>query len=374
MSKRWLYFTQHQVYFECNMARCCESLDDSKSALHDVDEAEGVTDVEKSEATTGMENLLRAFQRQRFMWQPGALSFDTTFRIRDYGSLLTEYSQRKMTHKSDVINAFGAVIQQMTHTIFRRGFFWGIPIEILQYALLWEHFGKTERREGFPSWSWAGWIGYIWPAYSNRMAVGIPAEVALRAFKTLEDGHLEPIYEIDSSISSMLLCKSKEKDPVLALGDECMSPPPVLSHNPQHLIIDGVTLRLKLPRVTSSSTRRLRHPSHPEWLKVFLGLPKKSDPDDFSNNVEPETESITKRSSWLLEYLRVMNDKEPQAFLLMLRKWRPPKVRYEFLLLRPVEGHVWDWVAAMTWFLDFQYLKELEHPDFGLKREWLVLR
>ncbi|KAF9242135.1 heterokaryon incompatibility protein-domain-containing protein [Melanogaster broomeanus] len=34
LSPRRVFFTRHQVYFECNAAQCCESLDDSNSPFH----------------------------------------------------------------------------------------------------------------------------------------------------------------------------------------------------------------------------------------------------------------------------------------------------------------------------------------------------
>ncbi|KAF8556670.1 hypothetical protein OG21DRAFT_575313 [Imleria badia] len=34
LSPRRLFFTNHQVYFECNLVQCCESINDSRSAFH----------------------------------------------------------------------------------------------------------------------------------------------------------------------------------------------------------------------------------------------------------------------------------------------------------------------------------------------------
>ncbi|KAI9570104.1 heterokaryon incompatibility protein-domain-containing protein [Boletus coccyginus] len=34
LSPRRLFFTNHQVYFECNLAQCCESINDSRSTFH----------------------------------------------------------------------------------------------------------------------------------------------------------------------------------------------------------------------------------------------------------------------------------------------------------------------------------------------------
>jgi hypothetical protein len=34
LSPRCLYFTPHQVYFECSLVQCCESLDERNSPFH----------------------------------------------------------------------------------------------------------------------------------------------------------------------------------------------------------------------------------------------------------------------------------------------------------------------------------------------------
>lgn len=37
----------------------------------------------------------------------------------------------------------------------------GLPASIFDLALLWQPAGKMSRKEGFPSWSWAGWHGAV---------------------------------------------------------------------------------------------------------------------------------------------------------------------------------------------------------------------
>src|SRR5436190_1784465 len=36
LSPRCIYFTQHQVYFECNAMQCCESMDMTHSPFHNI--------------------------------------------------------------------------------------------------------------------------------------------------------------------------------------------------------------------------------------------------------------------------------------------------------------------------------------------------
>ena len=39
--------------------------------------------------------------------------------------------------------------------------FWGFPTVYFQLALLWQPCHRLQRRKGFPSWSWAGWVGKV---------------------------------------------------------------------------------------------------------------------------------------------------------------------------------------------------------------------
>jgi hypothetical protein len=55
-------------------------------------------------------------------------------------------------------------LQQLSAASFTEGCFSGIPVEILQGALLFEHWESPTRREGFPSWSWTGWKGNLFKA------------------------------------------------------------------------------------------------------------------------------------------------------------------------------------------------------------------
>ena len=68
--------------------------------------------------------------------------------------------QRDLRFPEDILRAFAgaeAVLSQMLGCDLVQG----LPTCIFDVALLWQPHEKLARREGFPSWSWAGYVGQI---------------------------------------------------------------------------------------------------------------------------------------------------------------------------------------------------------------------
>jgi len=73
----------------------------------------------------------------------------------DYSSLLESYSPRQLSFESDMLNAVTGCLNLIGDKK-RVSFIHGLPTVDFHYALLWTN--EYDRpREGFPSWSWAGW-------------------------------------------------------------------------------------------------------------------------------------------------------------------------------------------------------------------------
>ncbi|KIW87494.1 uncharacterized protein Z519_11817 [Cladophialophora bantiana CBS 173.52] len=112
----------------------------------------------------------------------GEYPFSNIGRIHTHSSLtsafneiykLNDYSRRQLSFSSDVIQAMQGLFNAMAHAkvlyqymgallpavIAREG----SPADdgALQYSFLWYHVRTSHRRQGFPSWSWAGWIGEV---------------------------------------------------------------------------------------------------------------------------------------------------------------------------------------------------------------------
>lgn len=93
--------------------------------------------------------------------------------------ILQQYSTRRLTFEEDVLRAISAVFTAH-HKAFPSGFFWGLPVDYFDMALLWSPFYYSTRRQAhvpfsphlFPSWTWAGWVGELrhgqWPSSTYR--------------------------------------------------------------------------------------------------------------------------------------------------------------------------------------------------------------
>ena len=130
---------------------CCETLDDLSSWGYNLTEASN---------STGREFLAWVTD------QIGAGVYriplrDPAKRLKNWGVKLNMYSYRQMSYDVDAQRAFEGIAQQLT-TMYPEGFFQGLPIEDFDWGLLWRSQWPPTRRQGFPSWTWAGWKGALW--------------------------------------------------------------------------------------------------------------------------------------------------------------------------------------------------------------------
>lgn len=152
LSPRSLYLSDHQLYFECNAMQCCESLDQNRSWAHNLD----------CNLNPGDEEWSAWIKSQN---GPGCLKnpLDSpSQRLRHWGAKVILYSYRSMTKQEDALSAFNGVLQRL-ESMYESGFFWGLPQADFQWGLLWQAQAHPQRREMFPTWTWAGWRCPIWP-------------------------------------------------------------------------------------------------------------------------------------------------------------------------------------------------------------------
>ena len=98
----------------------------------------------------------------------GKLSFSGEKGLRMWFSMVNQFNVRNLTYPEDVSRAFAGIINVLTQTVIPKGFFWGLPIEYFDAALLWipqeqlkRRLPKADGSEAPPSWSWMGWQGDI---------------------------------------------------------------------------------------------------------------------------------------------------------------------------------------------------------------------
>lgn len=214
LSPRRLFFTNHQVYFECNLGQCCESIDDSRSAFHLLSDEE--REVASRDALHSPNALVFSDPDEEFdggvlrdpfrpIFTSKKKGINETFRIWKYDQLVHSYTERRMTMDTDALNAFSAILTRFQETHYEKGFVHGLPVEDLPMALLWIHDDEVEprRRDGFPSWSWVGWEGVVTGA-AEACVRGTTHKLRsvqkkylppLRIWKAGEDGHPELVYD-----------------------------------------------------------------------------------------------------------------------------------------------------------------------------------
>jgi len=171
LSRRKLFFTEHQVLFSCSGMHCFESLHSSRRPGSLVLGNDG------DHRSHGIPPC-----------GPGLSPWDIFDRIAEYG-------QRELTHESDALNGFMGVLRAFEHFEYPVYHYWGVPIIppiatgkgkspvriqrssldgfILGLCWTWGQSIKflnddPRRRPGFPSWSWVGWTGSILPNDFNH--------------------------------------------------------------------------------------------------------------------------------------------------------------------------------------------------------------
>jgi hypothetical protein len=155
LSRRRIFFTAHQVHFECGADMWCE----------------GVVSEPVGHPWTA-----------RYMFDYGAgagsltsapLSRVNQAYLRDYMEIIRQYTQRKLTVESDILDAIGALFKALTKAYkvaggdYDKAFRFGMPRVDLEHALLWQPtanaFHSRRPADGistpWPSWSWVGWRG-----------------------------------------------------------------------------------------------------------------------------------------------------------------------------------------------------------------------
>ncbi|KAG9312674.1 heterokaryon incompatibility protein-domain-containing protein [Chiua virens] len=216
LSPRRLFFTHCQVYFECNLVQCCESIDDSRSPFHLLsDETREASFRDSLHLPNALvfsdpdEEFDGGVLRDPFrpIYSSKRKGIDESFRIWKYEQLVHRYTERKMTMDVDALNAFSAILTRFQETHYNKGFVHGLPVEDLPIALLWTHDDDVgpRQRDGFPSWSWAGWEGAATGA-ADSCVRGTTNKLRdeekrylppLRVWKTGADGRPELIYDFN---------------------------------------------------------------------------------------------------------------------------------------------------------------------------------
>ena len=103
----------------------------------------------------------------------------------EYTKAIEEYTHREISYQSDVLNAFAGLLHIFSR-FFRCKTLLGLPESLLDVALLWKPTTQLQRRSGFPSWSWPGWVGRV--AYDEQFTLTRNMDGKFVAYKNDEYG------------------------------------------------------------------------------------------------------------------------------------------------------------------------------------------
>ena len=176
LSRRKLYFTETQMYFQCSCAVFCED-----SVGEGMDPSTFIYPRTNLWNLSGLYSPLWDNQKGTATWLSRASIDDPVEAVRAYSRSLNQFSGRQMSNPRDIIASFEGIMSVFRESL-KTDFWFGLPEKYLDETLLWLEAGPSLRRNisiapsskmTFPSWSWAGWDtaveleyvfnGYIYP-------------------------------------------------------------------------------------------------------------------------------------------------------------------------------------------------------------------
>ena len=180
MCQRYLIFTSQQIYWECRQAAFCEAIEEPIKDFPDMNE-------------------LPSFGRVL-----GSSFMERNEFSKVYRRLVSDYSTRDLTYESDGLRAVSGLLRRLEISFGVR-FVCGIPKNMMPEFLLWNHRPQlntpqvVRRRASIPSWTWAGWSGYVeFSISTNRFQKAI--EVTLNEAVPEDDlYHIEKSYSLKSN-------------------------------------------------------------------------------------------------------------------------------------------------------------------------------
>ena len=160
LSRRRMYFTGTQLYFQCPYGVFCEDvIGETKSMSAFVYPGSSLWNISglHNDLTQGQAITAQSLSRSRFA--------DASTAFHYYSDIVERYTSRDMSDQGDALNALEGVLSVL-RTTMKTEFIYGLPETFLDEALLWvlrePHHRRTALSNrnsgiGFPSWSWVGW-------------------------------------------------------------------------------------------------------------------------------------------------------------------------------------------------------------------------
>ncbi|PQE12340.1 Heterokaryon incompatibility protein [Rutstroemia sp. NJR-2017a BVV2] len=169
-STRYLVFFDNQIYFQCKKRMWFEDMSlEQKQAIFRNKSNRVLGQIKDINIDfTILENSKSGSQNDHVKNIDGTLTVVRSPIFTGYQSIVSLYSTREMTNPGDAIYAVDGLLSVIKASMQTEVIF-GLPESMLDAALLWrgedilEPRGRgTQTSEAtLPSWSWAGWKGYV---------------------------------------------------------------------------------------------------------------------------------------------------------------------------------------------------------------------
>lgn len=160
LSRRLIYFTETQVYFQCSCSVFCEDgVGENNPVCARIYPASNLWNLDSPYASQDSNSDFGSLQLKRTEYA------DSEEAIQEYSNHIGAYTMRSMSDNSDILNAFKGIEAVMKRSMNTR-FWYGLPESHLDSSILWTLTGTHKRRSVrikgftnpcFPSWTWAGW-------------------------------------------------------------------------------------------------------------------------------------------------------------------------------------------------------------------------
>ena len=160
LSRRKLYFTETQMYFQCSCAVFCED-----SVGEGINPSAFVYPGTNLWNSSGLYSSIWEDQEYSATWLSRTAVDDPLEAVDACSRLLTQFLGRQMSNPRDIIASFEGILAVLRMSL-KTDFWFGLPEKYLTETLLWIEAGPNLRRNisitpsskmTFPSWSWAGW-------------------------------------------------------------------------------------------------------------------------------------------------------------------------------------------------------------------------
>ncbi|KAK4165515.1 ankyrin repeat-containing domain protein [Cladorrhinum sp. PSN259] len=163
LARRRLFFTEHELSFECDGMVCREAIKlppDLQENFHT--------------SNPRLQSKERCFGRIQNIFAAHSYNPDSDAEAMCW--MICEYTRRSITYQHDILNAMLGILQRFANLDLPTYHLGGVPIFITHAkifglkssflegfikGLFWKLERYGSRRQGFPSWSWTGWIAPV---------------------------------------------------------------------------------------------------------------------------------------------------------------------------------------------------------------------